>query len=339
MIAAPDAGRLAKYLAGELPALGGVVALERLPGGLSNPTFLVRCERGTAILRAKPAPASQLLPSAHAIEREFNVMQALAKAGFPAPEMLKLCMDEDVLGTAFYLMQYVDGRILRDPTLPGFANAERADLYDAMNRTIAQLHTIDPAAIGLADYGAQGSYLERQVRRWTKQYLASATEPIPAMDRLIDWLPQNLPESSVRRIVHGDFRMENLIVHPAELRVLAVIDWELSTVGDPLADFAYHCLPWHMPPGEAKGIGTLDPSQLGIPSEARYRARYAERTGYAVESSWHVYIAFNFFRLAAILQGVYRRALDGRATSEASMRAGERARSMAERGWSHAQHH
>jgi aminoglycoside phosphotransferase (APT) family kinase protein len=335
--AAPNRERLSHYLGDMLPSVGRVRELHRLTGGQSNPTFLVRCERGTVILRAKPAPASKLLPSAHAIEREFAVMQALAETGFPVPEVLVLCLDEDMLGTAFYVMQFVDGRILRDPTLPAIVPAERTQVYDAMNRTIAALHAIDPAFVGLTDFGAQGNYLERQIRRWTRQYRASATDDIPSMDRLIDWLPNHVPESSDRRIVHGDFRMENLILDPVEARVLAVIDWELSTIGDPVADFAYHCLPWHMPTGESKGIGTLDPRELGIPSEVQYRAMYAERTGRDIDATWHVYIAFNFFRLAAILQGVYKRALEGRATSDAGMRAGARARAMADRGWSIAQ--
>jgi aminoglycoside phosphotransferase (APT) family kinase protein len=336
LTAAPDRARLSEHLARTLPQLGVVREIERLPGGLSNPTWLVRCEHAAVILRAKPAPASNLLPSAHAIEREYAVMQALGGAGFPVPRMLSLCMDESVLGVAFYLMERVDGRILRDATLPGESAAGRAAIYDAMSDTVARLHAIDPAAVGLDDFGAAGNYLERQIGRWTRQYKASETEPIAAMDALLDWLPRHVPASAERRIVHGDFRMENLILDPAAPRVLAVIDWELSTVGDPLADFAYHCLPWHMPPGASKGIAGLDHAALGIPSEAAYRARYTERTGRAIDATWPVYIAFNFFRLAAILQGVYRRALDGKATSEKGLAAGARARAMAELGWSHA---
>jgi aminoglycoside phosphotransferase (APT) family kinase protein len=337
LTAAPDRARLSAHLATALPEFGAVQRLDRLVGGLSNPTWRVHCAHGDAILRAKPAPARQLLPSAHAIEREYKVMQALGAHGYPVPRMLLLCMDESVVGTAFYLMAFVDGRVLRDATLPAESPAARAAIFDAMNETIARLHAIDPAAMGLDDFGAPGNYLERQVGRWTRQYRASATESIAAMDALIDWLPRNLPANAERRIVHGDFRMENVLLDPAAPRVLAVIDWELSTIGDPLADFAYHCLPWHMPPGESKGIGGLDHAALGIPSEAQYRARYSERTGRAIDDAWNVYLAFNFFRLAAILQGAYKRALDGKAASEAALRAGARARSMAERGWTHAQ--
>ncbi len=333
LIAPPDAGSLSAYLERELPALGPVAAIERCPGGQSNPTFRVLCAHGDVVLRAKPAPAAQLLPSAHAIEREFAVTCALAQAGYPVPQPLALCMDESVTGTAFYVMSHVDGRIFRDPRLASLEPAQRGPVYDTMNVTLAALHSLDPASIGLESFGGRSHYLERQVRRWTDQYVASATDPIADMDRLIEWLPRHLPAQSPRRIVHGDFRLENLIVHATEPRVIAVIDWELATVGDPLADLAYNCLPWHMPPGESKSIGTLDPSRDGIPSEADYRAAYERRTGFEAGDAWHVYLAFSFFRLAAILQGVYRRALDGRATSPAAHDAGERARRMARYGW------
>ncbi len=337
LIAPPDAARLSAYLARELPDLGAVATIERFPGGQSNPTFRVRCTRGEAVLRAKPAPAASLLPSAHAIEREFTAMRALAAEGFPVPRVLALCTDESVTGTAFYLMSHVEGRIFRDPKLPQLAREERGPVYEAMNRTLAALHGFDPSRLGLDGFGGRSHYLERQVRRWTQQYESSATEAIAAMDHLCDWLPRHVPPEAQRRVVHGDFRLENLIVHPTEPRVVAVIDWELATLGDPLADLAYNCLPWHMPADEPKAIGMLDPSLDGIPSEASYRASYEAHTGLSAGASWHVYLAFSFFRLAAILQGVYRRALDGRATSPAAMGAGRRARTMAERGWAIAQ--
>ena len=333
----PDAGRLADFLGDRLPQLGRPLRLARLPGGQSNPTFLVRSDRGTAILRMKPAPAQLLLPSAHAIEREFAVLRALATTDFPVPVPQVLCEDEAVLGAAFYLMEHVDGRVLRDASLPSMSKRERAEIYDELNRVIALLHDIDPAAIGLAGFGAPGAYLDRQIRRWSRQYRASETEVDESMERLLEWLPQRAPECGERRIVHGDFRMENVIFDHQRARILAVLDWELATVGDPLADFAYHCLPWHMPPGEAKGIEGLDHAALGIPGEVAYRASYAKRTGRRVDAAWPVYIAFNFFRLAAILQGVHKRALAGQATSAAASRAGVRARAMAARGWLHAQ--
>ncbi|MFO1311782.1 MAG: phosphotransferase family protein [Burkholderiales bacterium] len=333
LIAPPDSKRLSAYLSHALPALGPVTFIERYPGGQSNPTFRIDCGYGSAVLRAKPAPASELLPSAHAIEREFAAMKALASAGFPVPQPLALCMDESVTGTAFYVMSHVEGRIFRDPKLTALSAAERRPVYDAMNATLAALHAIEPAAVGLESFGGRSHYLERQVRRWTEQYVASATEPIDAMDALIAWLPRHLPPHAPRRIVHGDFRLENLILHHSEPRVLAVIDWELATLGDPMADLAYNCLPWHMPPGEAKAIGALDPSRDGIPAEADYRAAYERRSGASAGDAWHVYLAFSFFRLAAILQGVYRRALDGRATSPAAHDAGARARRMAQYGW------
>ena len=337
LIAPPDAVRLSAYLGRALPALGAVTTIERYPGGQSNPTFRIDCAHGSAVLRAKPAPATQLLPSAHAIEREFAVMQALDNSGFPVPRPLALCMDESVTGTAFYVMSHVEGRIFRDPRLAALAVAERRPVYDAMNATLAALHAIEPGVVGLESFGGRSHYLERQVRRWTEQYVASATDAIGEMNALIEWLPRHLPAHAPRRIVHGDFRLENLILHPSEPRVIAVIDWELATLGDPMADLAYNCLPWHMPPGEAKSIGTLDPSREGIPGEAEYRAAYERRSGASAGDAWHVYLAFSFFRLAAILQGVYRRALDGRATSPTAHDAGARARRMARYGWEIAQ--
>lgn len=239
-------------------------------------------------MRSKPGPAAKLLPSAHAIEREYRVMHALAATDVPVARMLALCEDESVIGRAFYVMDFVEGRVLWDPSLPGMSADERAAIYGETNRVIAALHTVDVAAAGLATYGKPGNYFERQIGRWSKQYVASQTESIDAMDRLIEWLPRHIPQVEARvSIVHGDFRLDNLIFHPNEPRVLAVLDWELSTLGDPLADFAYHCMAWHVDPSQFRGIAGLDWTALGIPDEAAYVARYCERTGFAIEGDWN----------------------------------------------------
>jgi aminoglycoside phosphotransferase (APT) family kinase protein len=227
----------------------GPVAAEQFKGGQSNPTYLLTGRSWRLVLRAKPGPAAKLLPSAHAVEREFRVITALGRAGFPVPRTHFLCEDESVLGRAFYVMEYVEGRVLWDQSLPGMSRSERGAVYDEMNRVIAALHGVDYAAAGLADFGKPGNYFARQIGRWSRQYRASETERINAMDELIAWLPGHIPEGEATAIVHGDFRMDNLIFHPSEPRILAVLDWELSTLGHPLADFSYHCMSWHIPPG------------------------------------------------------------------------------------------
>ncbi len=293
-------------------------------------------------MRAKPGPAAKLLPSAHAIEREYRVMDALAGTGVPVAKMFALCEDEAVIGRAFYLMEFVEGRVLWDQSLPGMTSADRAAIYDEMNRVIAALHTVDTDAAGLADYGRAGNYFARQIGRWSKQYQASETEPIEAMQRLIEWLPQHIPSEAARAdarvsIVHGDYRLDNLIFHPNEPRVLAVLDWELSTLGDPLADFAYHCMAWHVDPAQFRGIAGLDWAALGIPDEKRYVERYCERTGFEIRGDWNFYLAYNMFRIAAILQGIMKRVAEGTAASAQANDAGRRAKPMAELAWSYAQ--
>ena len=249
----------------------GPLGIEQFKGGQSNPTYLLTTPAAQYVMRSKPAPAAKLLPSAHAIEREFQVMGALAGTDVPVPAMRALCEDEAVIGRAFYVMEFMPGRVLWDQSLPGMGNAERAAHYDEMNRVIAALHKVDFAAAGLAGYGKPGNYFERQIGRWSKQYLASVTEPNPAMDALLAWLPAHIPASardeSEVSIVHGDYRMDNVVFHPTEPRVIAVLDWELSTLGHPLADFSYHCMSWHISPGQFRGIGGLDLVALGIPSE------------------------------------------------------------------------
>jgi aminoglycoside phosphotransferase (APT) family kinase protein len=289
------------------------------------------------VLRTKPGPAAKLLASAHAIAREFRVMDALSRSGFPAARQYALCTDESVIGREFYIMEFVDGRVLWDQALPGMTPAERSAIYDEMNRVIAQLHTVDYAAIGLADYGKPGNYFTRQIDRWTKQYRASETEKIEAMDNLIEWLPKNIPPGDETSIVHGDYRLDNMIFHPTEPRILAVLDWELSTLGHPFADFSYHCMSWHIEPGQFRGIAGLDLKALGIPSQDEYIAKYCERTGRTIrKEDFNFYLAYNMFRLTGILQGIMKRYVDGTASSAQALKSGQAARPMAEMGWSYA---
>jgi aminoglycoside phosphotransferase (APT) family kinase protein len=285
------------------------------------------------VLRRKPP--GKLLPSAHAVEREYRVIKALHPTGFPVARPHLLCEDESVIGTAFYVMDFVEGRVLWDQSLPGMSKAERGAIWDELNRVIAQLHSLDYRAIGLESFGKPGNYIARQVARWSTQYRASETERIEAMDQLIDWLPHNIPPETDTTVVHGDFRLDNAIYHPIEPRILAVLDWELSTLGDPLADFAYHCMSWHIPPGQFRGIAGLDLADLGIPSERGYVARYCQRTGrQEIDAAhWDFYMAYNLFRIAAILQGIRKRVVDGTAASAHAQDAGARARPMAELGW------
>ena len=271
--------------------------------------------------------------SSEMLVENSGALQALFGTAVPVARPLALCTDPAVIGSMFYVMEHVDGRVFWDPGLPGLAPAERRAVFDGMGAAIAAMHTLDWQARGLADYGRPGSYLTRQVARWTRQYRASETEPIPAMDRLIDWLPAHLPARETTALVHGDYRLDNLIFHPTEPRIVAVLDWELSTLGDPLADFSYHCMSWHIPPGQFRGIAGLDLAALGIPTEADYIRRYCERTGRRGIEHWDFYLAYNLFRIAAILQGVYKRATEGIASSDNALEAGKRARGLAELGW------
>ena len=334
-----DNDALAAWLAQHVDGFAAPLTVEQFAGGQSNPTFKLITPSRTYVMRAKPGPSAKLLPSAHAVEREYRVMHALAGTDVPVAQMLALCEDESVIGRAFYVMEFVEGRVLWDQSLPGMTPAERSAIYDEMNRVISALHSVDVAAIGLADYGKPGNYFARQIGRWSKQYIASETEPIEAMTRLIEWLPRHMPEETGARvsIVHGDYRLDNLIFHPHEPRVLAVLDWELSTLGDPLADFAYHCMAWHVDPAQFRGIAGLDWAALGIPDEAQYVQRYCERTGFEIHGDWNFYLAYNMFRIAAILQGIMKRVVDGTAASAQALDAGRRAKPMAELAWRYAQ--
>ena len=330
-IHAIDPVALAAYLRKHVAPFSGDLVVEQFHGGQSNPTYRVAAGNRRYVLRRKPP--GQLLPSAHAVEREFRVMSALAGSDVPVPKMYALCEDASVLGTAFYVMEYVEGRVLWDPTLPGMTREQRAAHYDELNRVIAALHRVDVGAAGLADYGKPGNYVERQVARWSRQYQAAGGERIPAMDRLIEWLPRHVPSTDETTIVHGDYRIDNVIFHPSEPRVLAVLDWELSTLGHPLSDFAYQVMAWRLSPQQFRGLKGYDLKELGIPTEEEYIARYCRRTGRASIPDWEIYLIFNMFRIAAILHGVLARALQGNASSDNAAEQGGRARLVAEVAW------
>ena len=336
-----DADALSDYLQVHLDGFAGPLSVEIFKGGQSNPTYKLITPGASYVMRAKPGPVAKLLPSAHAVEREFKVMKGLQGTAVPVPKMYCLCEDESVIGRAFYVMEFVEGRVLWDQALPDLTNTQRGEIYDEMNRVISELHKVKFAERGLADYGKPGNYFERQIGRWSKQYTASITQPIPEMDQLMQWLPAHIPASardeSMVSIVHGDFRLDNLLFHPTEPRVLAVLDWELSTLGHPLADFSFHCMAWHIPPGTFRGIGGLDVRSLGIPTEVDYIRRYCERTGLttpeALAADWNFYLAYNLFRLAAILQGIAKRVEAGTASSAQAVSSAAGAPLLAKMAW------
>ena len=329
-----DVPALERYMRDHVPGFEGSLEVAQFKGGQSNPTFQLRGGGKSYVMRRKPP--GKLLPSAHAVDREYRVIAALAGSDVPVPRTFALCTDESVIGTMFYGMDCVEGRVLWDPRLPGMQPAERGAIFSEMNRVIAELHRVDFAAIGLADYGKPGNYFARQIDRWSKQYVASATEPIKAMDQLIEWLPRNIPPGDRTTIVHGDYRLDNMIFHPTEPRVLAVLDWELSTLGHPMADFAYHAMVWRLSATEFRGLRGSDLAALGIPDEAEYLDMYLSRVGASERPSakdWEFYIAFNLFRAAAIFQGVMARAVAGNAASAQALETGRRARPTAELAW------
>ena len=331
---------LETYLRAQIPGFAGPIAMTRFKGGQSNPTYLLDTPARQYVMRCKPGPAAQLLPSAHAVEREYRLQCALAGSEVPVAHMHCLCEDESVIGRAFYVMDFVEGRIFWEQSLPGMEQAERGALYDELNRVIAGLHAVDFTALGLADYGKPGNYFSRQVDRWTRQYRASETGRIEAMETLIDWLPLHIPQEEVPQVslVHGDYRIDNVIFHPTEPRILAVIDWELSTLGHPLADFAYHLMSWHIVPGGAlRGLAGLDVQTLGIPTESAYIAAYEKRAGRSVAGDWNYYLAYNLFRIAAILQGIAKRVQEGTASSPQAAEYGRQVQPLAELGCRFAQ--
>jgi len=331
-----DLAGLEAWMRERLPGVAGPLEVAQFQGGQSNPTYRVSAGSRHYILRRKPP--GKLLPSAHAVDREYRILTALAGSGVPVPETYGLCEDETVIGTAFYLMEYVEGRILWDPAMPGLSPRERGAHYDELNRVIAALHSVDWRARGLEGYGRTGQYFERQVARWSRQYLAAIeVQRIPAMDRLIEWLPRHVPPEGETRIVHGDYRLDNAIFHPTEPRILAVLDWELSTLGDPLSDFAYNVMAWRLAPDVFRGIQGLDLAALGIPGEAEYVAAYCRRTGRPGIAELEVYLVFNMFRIAAILHGVLARAVQGNAASQNALDMGGRAERIARIAWELAQ--
>jgi aminoglycoside phosphotransferase (APT) family kinase protein len=310
-----DSARLETWARAHIAGFEGPLEATKFATGQSNPTYLIETPGQRYVMRRKPP--GKLLKSAHMVEREFRVLGGLERAGFPAPRGVALCEDESVIGSVFYLMTHVDGRIFWDPSLPDMARAERAAIYDSMNAALARLHGVDIAAAGLGDYGKPGNYFSRQLQRWGEQYRASETTVHIDMDRLIEWLGAHVPPDDGRvALVHGDWRIDNMIFANNDAELLAVLDWELSTLGHPFADLAYQCMQWRLPnAGESRGLAGLDRAALGIPSEADYVALYCKRAGIANVPDWPFLLAFSFFRVAAIVQGVYRRSLDGNASN------------------------
>ena len=335
-----DEASLGRWLEARLAGFAGLDRIEQFRGGQSNPTYLLTAADGSKyVLRKKPA--GTLLPSAHAVDREFRVISALYGSDVPVARPLCLCTDESVIGTMFYLMEYAAGRNLWDATLPGMTPPERAALYDEMNRVMVALHTLDYAAAGLGDYGKPGNYFARQIGRWSGQYRASETERIEAMEKLLQWLPANIPAGEETALVHGDYRLDNLIFDSHAPRVMAVVDWELSTLGHPLADFSYHVMLWRLPAGDVGGLQGLDLRSLGIPGEAEYVATYCARTGRAAIEPrvWEFCMAYNLFRIACIRQGIMKRVLEGTAASRHAREAGAMARPTAEFAWRQVEEH
>ena len=330
-------GPLTDYLRAQ--GLAGVepIRVAPLSGGQSNPTFRITADQNAYVLRKKPAGV--LAPSAHAIDREYRVMRALHGTDVPVPRMLAYCEDASIVGTPFYLMDFLQGRVFMDPALPDSTPAERGAIYREMGRVIAALHSVDPVAVGLADYGRTGQYVQRQIDRWSRQCRALTVPLDDEMRKLMDWLPTQLPPGDETTLVHGDYRIDNLVFHPTEARVIGVLDWELSTLGHPLADLAYHCMAWNVPPALWRGMGGLDLPALGIPTEAQYLADYRAATGRDAQGHWSFYMAYNLFRMAAILYGIAQRAADGSAASADAEETGRKAGPLAQLGWEWAQRH
>ena len=328
-----NAKALSAYLAEQLPELQGPLTIEKFRAGQSNPTFRVGSAGGEFVLRKQPP--GRLLPGAHAVDREFRILTALSGCGVPVPRTLHFCEDPSVIGTPFYLMEHLRGRVLRDPLLPGMQAAERAAIYDAMNDVLARLHGLDWQALGLEGFGKPADYIARQIALWSRQYRATRTDRVTAMERLMEWLPEHLPGDDSISVVHGDYRLENLMFDPRAPRVIAVLDWELSTLGHPLSDLSFNCMTYHLPSANeiAPGFVGTDLEGTGIPGEAEYVARYCARTGRGEIENWKFYVAFSLFRTAAIQQGVHARALRGNASSETAHRFGALYPLVAERGW------
>ena len=333
-----DSHALNRWLKTHVEGFVGPAEISQFKGGQSNPTYLISASSGPLVLRRKPP--GTLLPSAHAVDREYRVMEALHGQGYPVPGVHGLEMDTTVLGTAFYVMDFAPGRVFWNPEAPGLPQADRAALFENLISTLARLHSFDPAAIGLGDFGRGEGYVARQIARWSKQYKASETAEITAMDSLINWLPTHVPEQERATIVHGDFRLDNCIIHPDCPEILAVLDWELSTLGDPIADLTYHLLQWEMPVSRfGEGVGSLlglDLEALGIPNIAAYVGRYERMTGLSAMDRIDFYFAYNFFRLAAIFQGIAGRVRDGTATNANAAGLAGQVQPLAEKALTHA---
>lgn len=327
-----DSNKLTDYLEQQVAGFKGPITLEKFAGGQSNPTFKVTAASGVYVLRRQPA--GKLLKSAHAVDREYQVIKALAETDVPVAKAYHLCLDVDVIGSMFYLMEYCNGDIYWDAALKQVpTNEQRAAMYDAMNKTLVALHSVDINAVGLADYGKAGSYFERQLSRWTSQYRASEIDVIKEMDLLIDWLESHLPPDDGKvSLVHGDYRLDNMIFAKGTSEVIAVLDWELSTLGHPYADLAYQCMQLRMPQGMGSidGLQGLDRASLGIPTEQEYVAKYCQRMGIKTIENWPFYLAFSFFRLAAIIQGIAKRAEQGNASNENANKVGAFVRPLAQ---------
>jgi len=321
----------AQGLAGSAP-----LEVRVLAGGQSNPTYRITAGGGSDYVLRKKPPGT-LIASAHAIDREYRVMKALADTDVPVPRMLHYCEGSELLGTPFYVMEFLQGRVLMDQSLPGMHPDERRAIYREMNRVIAALHAVDYRAVGLGDYGKEGNYVGRQIARWSSQCRESTVPIHEAMHRLMDWLPEHLPAGDETTLVHGDYRLDNLVFHPTEPRVIGVLDWELSTLGHPLADLSYQCMAWRIPPSLWRGIGGLDLAALGIPQEAEYIAWYGDATGRDAAGDWDYYLAYNLFRMAAILHGIAQRAADGSAAAKDAVETGHKAGPLAVLGWQAAQ--
>src|SRR3989441_3319336 len=326
-----DVSALERYLVDRVAGFRGPLTVRQFQGGQSNPTYYITTPGGEYVVRRKPP--GKLLPSAHAVEREYRVITALADTGVPVPRTYVLCEDPDVIGTSFYVMEYVRGRVFTDPRLPEQAATERAAIYDGLTEVLARLHTVDWQKLGLADFGRPGNYFARQIHRWTQQYRASETERIDAMERLIEWLPAHIPPSDDTTIVHGDYRLGNMVIHPTEPRIIAGLDWELSTLGHPLADLSYNCIPWRVERTTFDGFVGEDLKSLGIPSEGEYLAAYCRRTGRERADDWEFCIAYALFRLAGIAQGIMGRVVTGTANDPQAIERGKRARPLAEAAW------
>jgi len=325
---------LGKHL-NELGLCKGAIELSQLTGGQSNPTFKISNGSSHYVLRKKPGGV--LLPSAHAVDREHRVMKALASTGVPVPQMLAYCDDESIIGTAFFIMEYLDGRVFADQSLPGLAASERQQIYEQMNHTISAIHRLDYVSLGLESFGKSGNYFARQITRWSRQ-VREANIAIPdSLNKLMGWLPEHIPAEDETSLIHGDFRMDNLIFHKTDLRIIGVLDWELSTLGNPLADFAYQCMAWRIPPTLWRGIQGLDLIALGIPRESEYIAMYEKQVGRSISEHWPFLMAYNLFRISAILHGITKRAMDGNANASDAIENGAKAGALADLGWACAQ--